>query len=103
MHLVQILLPIRDNAGAAYPRGVFAGIREKLTAQFGGLTSYTRAPAQGYWEAGESGAVTRDDVVVFEVMTETLDTVWWATFREDLARTLDQKVVVVRSHAITLH
>lgn len=48
MHLVQILLPIHDNSQELFPVGEYRRVREELTEKFGGLTVYTRAPAEGY-------------------------------------------------------
>ena len=39
MRLVQIMLPIYDNAGAAQPRGLFRDVGAELTERFGGLTA----------------------------------------------------------------
>jgi hypothetical protein len=75
IHLVQLLLPLYDNAGRAFPASQYTVVRDELTARFGGLTAYTRAPAQGLWQ-NEGGAPKRDDIVVYEVMTDTLDRKW---------------------------
>ena len=44
-----------------------------------GLTRRGTALAEGLWDSG--GTVKRDDVVVLEVMTETLDRAWWRAVR----------------------
>jgi hypothetical protein len=44
MHLVQLFLPLRDNAGASFPPALFAAVRTELTDAFGGVTAYQRAP-----------------------------------------------------------
>ncbi len=49
MHLVQILLPLYDNAGAPLPRALYDRVREELSRRFGGLTAFTRSPAEGLW------------------------------------------------------
>src|SRR5205823_2930353 len=69
IYLVQLLLPLYDNAGRAFPASQYTTVRDELTARFGGLTAYTRAPAQGLWQ-NEGGAPKRDDIVVYEVMTD---------------------------------
>jgi hypothetical protein len=48
-----------------------------LAERFGGLTAFTRWPAQG--TTTESGRPVHDEIVVFEVMTEALDVSWEAT------------------------
>ena len=49
MHLVQILLPTHDNHQQPFAREEYGRVREELTDKFGGLTVYTRAPAEGLW------------------------------------------------------
>ena len=88
MHLVQLLLPRAD-----------AEVAKELTERFGGLTAYTRAPAEGVWKPGRGEAV-RDDIIVVEVMVETLDTAWWGRFRERVAARLGEQELVVRAHEI---
>jgi hypothetical protein len=41
MHLIQILLPLADNAGATFPGDVLEGIQTELSRRFGGLTAYS--------------------------------------------------------------
>ena len=69
-HLVQILLPVYDNAGQRFPTDHYNEVRAKLTKKFGGLTAYTRAPAEGLWDSGST--VKRDDIVAVEIMVESL-------------------------------
>jgi hypothetical protein len=97
-HIVQLLLPLRDQAGHAFPRSLFQSVRHELTDRFGGLTAYSRAPAEGLWEADEQ--LTRDDIVVYEVMVPNLDRTWWASYRSQLEREFRQDELVVRAHEI---
>jgi hypothetical protein len=99
MHLVQLLLPLRDAEGLAYPRDHFDDLVGLLTDRFGGVTAYTRAPATGLWE-DESGERVRDQVVVYEVMVDAVDPVWWAELRQELERRFAQDQLVVRAHEI---
>ena len=96
MHLVQLLLPITDNAGAPFPREHYRHVRDELTQRFGGVTTYTRAPAEGRWK-DDSDAVARDEIVIFEVMTDALDSSWWAAYRRRLEATFAQDEIVVRA------
>ena len=50
MHLIQILLPLNDNEGAPFDPDLYRDVREELSSRFGGLTAFTRAPAEGHWE-----------------------------------------------------
>jgi hypothetical protein len=95
-HLVQLILPVYDNDGAPIGRELFVQVRRELTERFGGVTAYTRAPAEGTWESPE-GALHRDDVVVVETMTEQLDRAWWADYSRELATRFRQQTVIVRA------
>lgn len=96
MHLVQLLLPLYDNDGRPFPTSQYASVRAGLTERFGGLTAYTRAPAEGVWNEG-AGRAARDDIVVYEVMVDQLDRAWWGHFRADLERKFAQDELVARA------
>jgi hypothetical protein len=100
MHIIQILLPLFDNAGDAFTPDILKGLQEELLARFGGLTAYTRAPAKGIW--GSTSQASVDDIVIVEVMAETLDSKWWHDFRLRWQKTLRQETLVVRSFPISL-
>jgi hypothetical protein len=93
--LVQILLPVYDNNGQRFPSDLYNEVRAKLTDMFGGLTAYTRAPAEGVWESGTT--LKRDDIVVVEVMVDSLDRTWWGAYRRDLKRLFRQDQIVLRA------
>jgi hypothetical protein len=99
VHLVEILLPIADNEGQPFDAHQYAQVREELTQRFGGVTAFTRAPAEG--NSHEKGAVVKDDIVVFEVMTDTLDRTWWEAYRQRLEQRFSQDEIIVRALAIT--
>jgi hypothetical protein len=97
--LVQLIVPLYDNSGAPFARGDFTRIRRELTEHFGGATAYTRAPAEGTWEDSE-GRVHHDDVVVIEVMVETLERAWWAAYRREVGQRFRQHALVIRATEI---
>jgi hypothetical protein len=97
IHLVQLLLPVYDNDGTPFPPATYAPPRDELTERFGGLTAYTRAPAQGLWADDDDGPPRRDDIIVWEVMAESIDRAWWTRFREALERRFAQEELVVRA------
>ena len=99
MHLIQLLLPVYDNSGRPFMAAMYGAVRATLTDRFGGLTAYTRAPAEGLWKEG-NGAPTRDEVVVYEVMAETLDKEWWSEYRAQLERPFAQEELVIRAQLI---
>ena len=97
MHLVEILLPLNDNSGRPFAAEKYAAIRQHLTERFGGLTAFTRSPAQGTTTGG--GKTVHDDIIVFEVMTETLDVPWWRNYRRQLEREFRQDEIVLRAQS----
>jgi hypothetical protein len=101
MHLIQILLPIYDNEGHEFPHDIYRAIGDELVARFSGLTAFTRAPAEGFW-VPRGDEAKRDDIVVFEVMTETIDKQWWARYRAGLEKRLRQEAIVIRTHKTEL-
>ncbi len=100
MYIVQILLPLSDNAGKPFSGETLKSIHRELASHFGGLTAYTRAPAEGEW--AREGAPAKDDIVVVEVMTDILDRDWWRQFRERTESILQQDRLIVRAHPIEL-
>jgi hypothetical protein len=97
-HLVEILLPLRDNEGRRFGRDLFAQVREELVERFGGLTAFTRSPAEGVWDEGDGRS--RDEIVIFEVMADKLDRAWWRTYRAELERRFRQDEIVVRAREV---
>ena len=101
MHLVQILLPLYDNEQNPQPGDSFRHVRRELTERFGGLTVYTRAPAEGMWKLNDNHT-TRDDIVIFEVMASQLDAAWWRKYRHELEARFRQDVIVIRAQQTRL-
>lgn len=96
MFLVEFLLPVSDNQGAHIPKEEFDRVRQELTNRFGGVTAFMQSPATGLWE-DDTGAVRGDELVSFEVMTETLDREWWRGYREQMCRRFGQQEIVMRA------
>jgi hypothetical protein len=93
MYLVQILLPLNDGEGRI-PADVFERLAHELTEKFGGVTSFTRSPAEGRWKSGQS--TERDDIAVIEVMAETVERDYWAVMRRRLEDEFNQDEVIIR-------
>jgi hypothetical protein len=98
LHLIEILLPLSDNEGRRFSEAKFARIREELTERFGGVTAFTRSPAHGTSLAG--GQVVHDEIVVFEVMTDSLERDWWAEYRNALTQEFAQDEIVIRASTV---
>src|SRR5215208_4341689 len=99
MHLIQVLLPLYDNPGQPLSRDLFRTVAAELTERFGGLTAYTRAPAEGLWKE-DAKTTTRDEVVLFEVMAAELDRDWWRNYRDGLEERFRQDQVLIRAQAV---
>ena|SRR5215216_2511933 len=100
MQLVQILLPLYDNAGQSFGEELYTEVRRDLAERFGGLTAFTRAPAQGLWT--NEGKTHRDDIVVFEVMATKIDVQWWKRYRQSLETMFRQDTIVIRAQPVTI-
>ena len=93
MFLIQLLLPLHDNDKQAFRAELFDSVRHELVDRFRGVTAFVRSPATGLWK--ESEEINRDEVVMFEVLAETLDTEWWATYRRKLEDQFQQEEVLI--------
>jgi hypothetical protein len=96
---VQILLPLQDNQGKPLVKKLFRSVAEELSKRFGGLTAHTRAPAEGLWKQEQSNT-DRDEIVIYEVMTDELDTQWWKSYRQRLEKRFRQKCMIIRALAV---
>jgi hypothetical protein len=100
MHLIQLLLPLHDNHKQAFPTAYFNQVREDLTNRFGGVTAFLRSPAVGLWKENPA-EINRDEVVMFEVVTEQLDKDWWADYRKQLQDRFRQQEILIWASGIT--
>jgi hypothetical protein len=98
MYLIQILLPLEDGEGRPFPSRQYDDLAQQLTDRFGGVTSFTRSPAEGRWKQGRE--TEHDEIVVMEVMINALDRAWWADLRERLASDFRQDEIVIRCQPI---
>lgn len=94
-HLVQLLLPLQDNDHRSFPEHQFKQIQQELKEKFGGVTAYTRSPAEGQW--CNDGTVWKDDIVIYEVMVSDLEPLWWENYRQQLERRFGQDQLIIRA------
>lgn len=99
MHVIEILLPLRDNEGRPFGPELYGEVRCELVERFGGLTAFTRSPAEGLW--AEGGETARDEIVIFEVMADKLEREWWAGYRAGLEQRFAQDVILIRAGEVT--
>jgi hypothetical protein len=98
VYLIQILLPLYDNEGEAFAQEAYDRVRDELMKKFGGVTAFRSSPAEGIWKEG--GRVSRDAIIIFEVMAEELEREWWTTYRAGLEARFRQEKLIVRATAI---
>ena len=101
MFLIQILLPLFDNSGNPFHQQDYTQVRDELMGRFGGITAYLRSPAEGVWQETPSLTI-HDEIVIYEVMAETLDRVWWSSYREELTKRFRQEMLIVRVSEVQL-
>ena len=100
MQLIQVLLPLYDNDATPIRPALFQQVRDELAARFGGLTVYSRSPAEGLWQDDAGERPVHDDVVLFEVMTDQLDRTWWSAYRQTLEARFEQEEIVIRAQSM---
>lgn len=102
MQLTQLLLPLYDNHGEAFPAQAYSRVRRELIERFGGLTIYARAPAKGLWQEDQSEQTVSDELIIFEVMSERRHRTWWGRYRIRLQYRFKQERILVRTHKVRI-
>lgn len=95
MKVIQVLLPLTKPDGSPFPANYFTVIRKELADRYGGITAYSRAPAIGLWKESEDRTIA-DDIVIFELMVESLDLGWWKEYKINLEKLFEQDQIVMR-------
>jgi hypothetical protein len=101
MHLIQIFLPLSDDTGQRFQRDEYESVEQTLISQFNGFTAYRRAPAKGLWRS-PSSEVQEDELIIYEVMAETVDRAWWTDYRKSLEQQFKQQEVLIRAQSIEI-
>jgi hypothetical protein len=102
MVLIQILLPVGAPPDSPpRSRTAFDETRRELVERFGGITAYTRAPAEGVWTAPDGGHAL-DTMLMVEVVARTFDRMWWRAYASTLARRFEQESIHVRALPVEL-
>jgi hypothetical protein len=101
VHLIEIFLPLNTNDGSPQPAGLLHTVREEMIQRFGGVTAFTRSPAKGI-SVEEGDGRAEDDIVVYEVMVQSLDGAWWSTYKRELEQRFQQREVLIRAMPLEL-
>ena len=98
--LIELFLPTASNEGAPFGREMFDRVRDELLQAFGGVTLFSRSPAEGLWAEGRGGGTARDRMITAEVMADDVDRDWWAQYRRDLESRFSQEEILIRCYRI---
>lgn len=79
LQTIEVFLPLKTRSGAAIGENILEGIVGGLADRFGGVAAFTRSPAEGLWKDGNS--IQKDQIIIIEVMLETVDDLWWRDYR----------------------
>lgn len=96
MQLIEIFLPLNRNDGTPQPATLLHTVREEMIERFGGVTAFTRSPAKGI-TAEEGDDRAEDDIVVYEVMVQSLDATWWSSYKRQLEQRFQQREILIRA------
>jgi hypothetical protein len=96
--LVELFLPTATNEGRPFAREDFDRVRDELLEAFGGVTLFSRNPAEGLWAEGQGDGATHDRVITVEVMTDAIDRDWWAEYRQGLQKRFSQEEILIRCY-----
>ncbi|MBA7660658.1 hypothetical protein ES703_68662 [subsurface metagenome] len=92
--LYQLYLPLTYNDGSPIEEGKFNMTRQELVTRFGGLTTTPPGfPLQGWWQS--AGAVVRDDIVVWTVVTQGDENGFFQTFKQLLRERFAQEEIYI--------
>nr|WP_249795072.1 hypothetical protein [Bradyrhizobium sp. Oc8] len=91
-------MPKEKGDGRPVSQRWFEDFLEELSGNFGGATSFVRAPGHGLWRSGEESL--GDNIAVIEVMAAKLAPEFWRSLRDRLERELSQEEIVIRAQEI---
>lgn len=95
MQLFQIFLPLYDNEKETFNKSLYDDLRSRLKDQFGGVTFYRHAPAEGLWEDA-AGKTNYDELIIAEIMVDQADKEWWREFKQWLEQLFEQQEILIR-------
>src|SRR5690349_12080135 len=98
MILIEIFLPISHSSGRRFTNEPFDLVKEEMTRQFGGVTAFTRSPAEGLWR--HDASVEKDTSIIYEVMAQELDSAWWRNYIDLLKVRFDQEEILARATVV---
>lgn len=99
--IVRLFLPLDQVDGTPHPQAQFRQVQAEMIQRCGGVTMFSRAPAEGLWEQNE--IIEQDRIVLFEAIDKAFDGAWWRTYREQLEqRFAQERILILAADAITI-
>jgi inorganic pyrophosphatase len=98
--LFQLLVPQYRKNGKKFPDQYYTALNKELIGKFGGLTVYSRGPAEGFWKKNEAKTI-QEAMLVYEVMADEVDKDFWHKIKGSLAKKFDQEELVLICSKIT--
>ena len=90
----ELYVPLAHNDGTPVDPKILVQLRERLLAEFGGLTFFPQ-PNEGFWTFG--GVTYRDEIVVYRVLSDRVRITrsFFRQLKEELKRTLRQEEILI--------
>jgi hypothetical protein len=101
MQLIELFLPVYNNENQKFPKELFKQTYDELINEFGGLTAYTRASVQGFWQ-NEDDKVIVDELIIYEIIDDHFSSNYWYNYRVRLEKRFQQERLIVRTYPIKL-
>ena len=92
--LVQLFVPLYDQAGKAFPENYYTKLTARLKEKFGGVTIYSRSPATGLWKQ-EGAKTVQDKLLIYEILSSTIDNSYWQELKVQLEKQFNQDELLV--------
>ncbi|MFL5747750.1 MAG: hypothetical protein ACJ751_23955 [Niastella sp.] len=99
--LIQTFLPLSDNRGQRFSVDWYIALSHEFNERFGGVTVYQQAPVTGLWKEEEQHTV-KDELIIFEVMADKFDNIFWKRLKEQLEQQFRQESILIRSYPIQI-
>ena len=90
----ELYVPLSYNDGTPVDPKILMQLRERLLAEFGGLTFFPQ-PNEGFWTFG--GVTYRDEIVVYRVLSDRVRVArrFFRELKEELKRKLKQEEILI--------
>jgi hypothetical protein len=90
----ELYVPLAHNDGTPVDPRILVKLRERLLAEFGGVTFFPQ-PNEGFWTFG--GVTYRDEIVVYRVLSDRVRSAraFFRRLKEELKRTLKQEEILI--------